>query len=93
MTTEPTDDEILEAVKHLGAAMLSPVEVARAVLQRWGQPAGRDPEFDQFLYDVMTAAGLVAHGKQCKQLGERLGAAVLKLLTHDIKAKEAKNAE
>lgn len=37
--TEPTDDEILEAVKHLGAAMLSPVEVARAVLAKWGTPA------------------------------------------------------
>ena len=43
------------------------------------QPAGWEPEFDQFLSDVMTAAGLVTHGKQCKQLGERLGAAVMKL--------------
>lgn len=48
-------------------------------------PAGRGPEFDQFLSDVMTAAGLVTHGKQCKQLGERLGAAVMKLLVHGIK--------
>ena len=38
--TEPKDDEILEAVKHLGAAMLSPVEVARAVLAKWGTPPG-----------------------------------------------------
>lgn len=48
-------------------------------------PAGRVPEFDQFLSDVMTAAGLVTHGKQCKQLGERLGAAVMKLRVHGIK--------
>ena len=48
-------------------------------------PAGREPEFDQFLSDVMTAAGLVTHGKQCKQLGERLGAAVMKLRAHGIK--------
>lgn len=48
-------------------------------------PAGREPEFDQFLSDVMTAAGLVTHGKQCKQLGERLGAAVMKLRVHGIK--------
>ena len=42
MTSKPTDDEILEAVKHLGAAMLSPVEVARAVLHRWGHPTVAD---------------------------------------------------
>ena len=48
-------------------------------------PAGWEPEFDQFLSDVMTAAGLVTHGKQCKQLGERLGAAVMKLRVHGIK--------
>ena len=49
------------------------------------QPVAREPEFDQFLSDVMTAAGLVTHGKQCKQLGERLGAAVMKLRVHGIK--------
>ena len=31
-----------------------------------------DKEVSQFLADVMTAAGLVSHGKQCKELGERL---------------------
>lgn len=41
--TQPTDAEILDAVKHLGAAMLSPVEVARAVLAKWGTPAGAGP--------------------------------------------------
>lgn len=39
-TQSPSDADILEVVQHLGAAMLSPVEVARAVLARWGaQPA------------------------------------------------------
>lgn len=33
------------------------------------QPAA---EYLQFLSDVMTASGLVTHGKQCKALGERL---------------------
>ena len=62
---------------------------ARAVLEKWGtpQPVAREPELDQFLSDVMTAAGLVTHGKQCKQLGERLGAAVMKLRVHNIPQK------
>ena len=51
------------------------------------QPVAREPELDQFLSDVMTAAGLVTHGKQCKQLGERLGAAVMKLRVHNIPQK------
>ena len=42
-------------------------------------------EFGRFLSDVLTAAGLVTYGKQCKQLGERLGAAVMKLRAHGIK--------
>ena len=59
------------------------------VLAKWGtpQPVVREPELDQFLSDVMTAAGLVTHGKQCKQLGERLGAAVMKLRVHNIPQK------
>lgn len=59
------------------------------VLAKWGtpQPVAREPELDQFLSDVMTAAGLVTHGKQCKQLGERLGAAVMKLRVHNIPQK------
>lgn len=54
---------------------------------RGQQPVVREPELDQFLSDVMTAAGLVTHGKQCKQLGERLGAAVMKLRVHNIPQK------
>src|SRR5690606_29906684 len=41
------------------------------------QPAA-SAEYSQFLTDVMTAAGLVSHGKQCKALGERLGARAMK---------------
>lgn len=36
-------------------------------------------EFSQFLSDVMTAAGLVENGMQCKALGERLGEMVMRL--------------
>ena len=39
-------------------------------------------ELSQFLSDVMTAAGLVSHGKQCKALGERLGDACMRLRLH-----------
>lgn len=39
-------------------------------------------ELRQFLSDVMTAAGLVSHGKQCKALGERLGDACMRLHLH-----------
>ena len=42
-------------------------------------------EFDQFLSDVLTAAGLVTHGKQCKALGERLADMCMKLRLHKIK--------
>lgn len=35
-------------------------------------------EVSQFLSDVLTAAGLIAHGKQSKALGERLGAGVMR---------------
>lgn len=36
-------------------------------------------EVSQFLADVMTAAGLVSHGKQCKALGERLSKGCMNL--------------
>jgi hypothetical protein len=35
-----------------------------------------------FLADVMTAAGLVTHGNQCKELGDRLAAAVMAIRSH-----------
>lgn len=36
-------------------------------------------EYEQFLSDVMTAAGLVSHGKQCKDLGRRLAEGVMRI--------------
>lgn len=36
-------------------------------------------QHSQFLSDVLTAAGLVTHGKQCKALGERLADMVMRL--------------
>ena len=47
--------------------------------------APESAEFDQFLSDVLTAAGLVTHGKQCKALGERLADMCVKLRLHGIK--------
>ena len=50
------------------------------------QPMERESaEFGQFLSDVLTAAGLVTHGKQCKALGERLADMCAKLRHHGIK--------
>nr|WP_315467113.1 hypothetical protein [uncultured Undibacterium sp.] len=40
-----------------------------------------DITFSRFLSDVLTAAGLVSHGKQCKALGDRLGEYVMKYRT------------
>ena len=37
-----------------------------------------------FLADVVTAAGLVEHGKQSKALGERLAFAVMQIRTNNI---------
>ena len=100
MSNTPSDAEIEKlAAEHLKAFaqftgagdvwVEGEVAFARAVLAKWGtpQPVVREPELDQFLSDVMTAAGLVTHGKQCKQLGERLGAAVMKLRAHGIPQK------
>ena len=36
-------------------------------------------EYKQFLSDVMTAAGLVTHGKRCKALGDRLADMTMRL--------------
>ena len=47
--------------------------------------APESAEFDQFLSDVLTAAGLVTQGKQCKALGERLADMCMKLRLHGIK--------
>lgn len=38
-----------------------------------------DTQHSQFLTDVLTAAGLITHGKRCKALGERLSDMVMRL--------------
>lgn len=38
-----------------------------------------DTQHSQFLSDVLTAAGLITHGKRCKALGERLSDMVMRL--------------
>ena len=49
------------------------------------QPKQEQVEFSQFLSDVMTAAGLVGHGKQCKALADRLGEGAMRYLTEPPK--------
>ena len=56
-------------------------ETLRASVKNEEAQSAEPIEFSQFLSDVMTAAGLVAHGKQSKVLGERLADGVAKLLT------------
>lgn len=55
---------------------LSPGEIReliqRAVLASAPAATQAQAGFSQFLSDVMTAAGLVEHGRQCKALAERL---------------------
>lgn len=48
-------------------------------------------EFSQFLTDVLTAAGLIAHGKQDKGLAARLSSAVVEFRSKDEEL-EAENA-
>ena len=42
-----------------------------------------------FISDVLTAAGLVRHGKQCKALADRLGDAIQKIWTTSIAQRKA----
>lgn len=48
-------------------------------LEKAQQVAVPQVEFLQFLSDVHTAAGLVEHGRQCKDLGSRLSKMVMRL--------------
>lgn len=62
--------------KFLGSRECEPhIEVQQHATH--GEPVA----FKQFLSDVHTAAGLVAHGKQSKALSERLGEGVMRYLT------------
>lgn len=43
----------------------------------YGAASQQEPKLSQFLSDVLTAAGLVSHGKQSKALAERLSEGVM----------------
>lgn len=51
-----------------------------------------EKEFSQFLTDVLTAAGLLANGRQDKGLARRLSQAVVTLRNKDYRELEAENA-
>lgn len=59
-----------------------PAGDAQPVAAQETYPQMMPAELSQFLSDVMTASGLVSHGKQCKALGERLGDACMRLRLH-----------
>lgn len=69
----------IPAVSALAAA---PVAAQKEDDAQETYPQMMPAELSQFLSDVMTAAGLVSHGKQCKALGERLGDACMRLRLH-----------
>ena len=75
-----------KGVRVLAEAVLS-MDTALTTPQPTQAQAGavESEEFGQFLSDVLTAAGLVTHGKQCKALGERLADMCAKLRHHGIK--------
>ena len=58
-------------------ALAAPAQVVPAP----GVEAVSERELKQFLTDVLTAAGLVTHGKKCKDLGRRLGEMSMRLRT------------
>jgi hypothetical protein len=60
----------------LAAAPTTAAPVDSAQEDRQVAPA---VEWSRFLSDVLTAAGLVEHGKQCKALAFRLGDAVMRI--------------
>ena len=70
---EPDDEAVPEATP----AQAVPAPGVEAVSER---------EFKQFRSDVITAAGLVTHGKKCKDLGRRLGEMSMRLLTAPMTA-------
>ncbi|ESH90755.1 hypothetical protein B551_0222555 [Cupriavidus sp. HPC(L)] len=65
-------DEVMARCPNCGHPFsVAPAEEARGV-DAW-------TEVSRFLTDVMTAAGLVSHGKQSKALGNRLGRKAMEL--------------
>ena len=69
---QPGKNALAQLAARLQAAQAVPAPGVEAVSER---------EFKQFLSDVLTAAGLVTHGKKCKDLGRRLGEMSMRLLT------------
>ncbi len=62
--------------------LMACVAVQAALLSKLRAPVAGERDsgaVSQFLTDVMTAAGLVEHGKRCKALAERLGKACMDL--------------
>ena len=78
-TARITRDSELGAIEawNCRAALAAPAQAMPAP----GVEAVSEREFKQFLSDVLTAAGLVTHGKKCKDLGRRLGEMSMRLLT------------
>ena len=70
-------------IESLKAKAQEQEELLAAIGAGGVEPLRKSPvtgvEFSQFLSDVMTAAGLVEHGKQCKALATRLGDTVMRL--------------
>ena len=64
-------------IDRLRAALDAPAQAVPAP----GVEAVSEREFKQFMSDLITAAGLVTHGKKCKDLGRRLGEMSMRLLT------------
>ena len=74
--------DLAEIEQRLRGIPAAPQPAAPAqVVPAPGVEAVSEREFKQFLSDVLTAAGLVTHGKKCKDLGRRLGEMSMRLLT------------
>lgn len=72
----PEDHELRERVKQAARrTQVVPVPLSDEL------PKG-------FISDVLTAAGLVRHGKQCKSLADRLGDAIEKIWAVSIAQRE-----
>lgn len=63
------------------AARIREIDLTKYLQSQAKQEPVCDVTFSRFLSDVLTAAGLVSHGKQCKALGDRLGNYVVKYRT------------
>lgn len=82
--TTLTNDEAIQLIAGMRAnhekhgVMLLCAEALRMAEAALRGPA-MTVEHSQFLSDVTTAAGLLAHGKRCKSLADRIGAACARI--------------